>query len=328
MPSKGIMMFAHNNEQIDYFRLAIVNSFLIQKHLGLTAEQITIVTDPNSYNYGVKQLGKREVNKACKNIIQVAKDPEFKHSNIRVYKDTGFKMRDLPFYNINRADAYDLSPYDETILIDADYLIFSNALNQCWGHKNDLMMNWKYQDIMFGRKWRLERVAPMGITMYWATVVYFRKTPYAESLFDLVKHVREEREFFGDLYRFPNKLFRNDFAFSVAAHMLGGFKDKQIEQLPVTLYKTFDHDDIERVNTDGSLILYLEKPDAPGDFVLCKWDKVDLHVMNKWAINRISEGLLEYAKGKTTRVPNKKVGQPKSTKGSNRKRSNRTSVGV
>ena len=42
--------------------------------------------------------------------------------------------------------------------------------------------------------------------------------------------------------------------------------------------------------------MFLEKPKAPGDFMMTKWDSMDLHVMNKWAINRVSEELLEYVK--------------------------------
>ena len=30
--------------------------------------------------------------------------------------------------------------------------------------------------------------------------------------------------------------------------------------------------------------------------MLTKWQKVDLHVMNKWAINRISDKMLDYVK--------------------------------
>jgi len=41
--------------------------------------------------------------------------------------------------------------------------------------------------------------------------------------------------------------------------------------------------------------MYLEKPRSPGDFMLTKWQGIDLHIMNKWAINRVSEELLEYA---------------------------------
>ena len=38
------------------------------------------------------------------------------------------------------------------------------------------MMNWKFLDIMYERKDpSLDRLYDMGITMYWATVVYFPK---------------------------------------------------------------------------------------------------------------------------------------------------------
>jgi hypothetical protein len=75
---------------------------------------------------------------------------------------------------------------------------------------------------------------------------------------------------------------------------MSGFVDKGIAQLPTTLYKTFDTDDVHSAVSDDTLLLLLEKPRSPGDFMLTKWSGVDLHVMNKWAINRISDGLMEY----------------------------------
>ena len=54
---RGVIMFAHNNSEIDYFRLAVVNAFLIQKNLGV--KNVTVVTDPHSLNYGEKTLGKK-----------------------------------------------------------------------------------------------------------------------------------------------------------------------------------------------------------------------------------------------------------------------------
>ena len=74
--------------------------------------------------------------------------------------------------------------------------------------------------------------------------------------------------------------------------MISGFVDKGIPQLPTTLYKSFDTDDIHDVVDDNEIILYLEKPRSPGDFILTKWGNVDLHIMNKWAVNRISEKIL------------------------------------
>ena len=287
-------MFAHNNAEIDYFRLAVINSLLIQRHMGI--KNITVVTDPHSLAHAKSSLGDDLINQAIDNIVVVEKDKNFKSQNIRVFKDTSHTAKHLPFYNVNRCDAYDITPYDETILLDVDYLIFSDTLNQCWGHNNELMMNWRYQDIMIDRvDDTLSRLNPFGITMYWATVVYFRKTEYVESFFNCVKHVKNNTQFYKDLYRWSGNLYRNDYSFSIAAHMMSGFIDKGIPQLPTTLYKTFDTDDVHLAVDDKTLIMFLEKPRSPGDFVLTKWSGVDLHVMNKWAINRISEELLEYA---------------------------------
>jgi hypothetical protein len=289
--TRGFLMFAHNNEEIDYLRLAILNAKLIQKNTGL--KNITVVTDPHSLKHNEKTLGKKFIKSAINNLIVVEKDKKFKQKNIRLYKDTSHASKYLPFYNVNRCDAYDISPYDETILLDADYLILSDTLNHCWGHNNELMMNWKFQDIMYERKDpTLDRLYDMGITMYWATVVYFRKTEYVESFFNIVKHVRNNPQYYKDLYKWQGTLYRNDYSFSIAAHMMSGFVDKGIPQLPTTLYKSFDTDDIHSAVDENTIIMYLEKPRSPGDFMLTKWQGIDLHIMNKWAINRISEELL------------------------------------
>jgi hypothetical protein len=288
-------MFAHNNTEIDYFRLAVVNALLVQKNLGI--KNVTVVTDPHSLKQGEKTLGKRLIKKAINNIIVIEKDKKFKALNQRLYKDTSHTTKYLPFYNVNRCDAYHLSPYDETLLIDVDYLILSDTLNHCWGHNNELMMNWKYQDIMYERKDpSLARLNDMGITMYWATVVYFRKTEYVESFFNIVSHVKNNPQFYKDLYQWQGTLYRNDYSFSIAAHMMSGFVDKGIPQLPTTLYKSFDTDDIHSAIDENTIVMYLEKPRSPGDFMLTKWQDIDLHIMNKWAINRVSEELLEYAR--------------------------------
>lgn len=293
--SRGILMFAHNNSEIDYFRLAVVNALLIQRHLGI--KDITVVTDPHSLNYAINSLGRDFVDTAINNIVVVDKDSKFKQLNTRVYKDTSHTAKTLSFYNANRCDAFDISPYDETILLDVDYLVLSDTLNQCWGHNEELMMNWRYQDIMHERKDRtLNRLNDFGITMYWATVVYFRKTPYVESFFNCVKHVKENPQFYRDLYKWKGTLYRNDYSFSIAAHTMSGHVDRGISQLPTTLYKTFDTDDVHSAPDDHTLIMYLEKPSSPGSFILSRWSGVDLHVMNKWAINRVSEELINHVR--------------------------------
>ena len=291
-PKQGILMFAHNNQEINYLELAVLNGLMAQKHLGITTEQVTIVTDQSSLDF-CKSYMDKELEKAAKYIV-VDTDFIFKHSNTRLFKDTQHSPKVLPFYNLNRCDAYDLSPYQETIMVDADYLIMSDALNNCWAHNNELMMNWEYSDVMASREFpELARLNPLGITMYWATVVYFRKTPEVETFFNMVKHVKDNREYYCELYKYNDGVYRNDYSFSIAAHQWGGFHDKGVAQLPVKVYKTFDNDDIYKMEGQ-SMYLYLEKPRSPGDFMLTKWDGVDIHIMNKWALGRISQGIREY----------------------------------
>ena len=304
--SRGVIMFAHNNTEIDYIKLAYVNSLLIQKYMGLERTQITVVTDPHSLEHGKKTIGIRKLQQGFKNIVVVEKDIKFKQSNVRLYKDTSHTAKQLQFYNVNRCDAYDISPYDETLLLDVDYLIQSDALNQVWGHNNELMMNWEFQDILNERKFpALSRLGPTGVTMYWATVVYFKKSAYAETFFNFVKHVKNNKEYYGDLYKWYGNLYRNDYSFSIAAHMISGYQDKGVPQLPNKLYKTFDTDDVEEALDSNDLLLYLEKIRSPGDFILARWKGVDLHVMNKWAINRISDQLIKHLI--TAKRPAKKV---------------------
>ena len=47
---------------------------------------------------------------------------------------------------------YDISPYDETLIIDVDYPVMSDSPIQVWGFKNDFMINYDVQDIQFTRK--------------------------------------------------------------------------------------------------------------------------------------------------------------------------------
>ncbi len=287
--SKGLLYYAHNNPEIDYLKLACVSCAMAKYNLGI--ENITVVTDSNSLEYTSKNI---DVDKYIPNIILTDKDPEFKAKNFRNYRDTNHTVKTLSFYNANRCDAYQVSPYDQTIILDVDYLIMSDTLNNCWDHKNELMLHHEVQDIQFKRENTWRRVDDTGITMYWATVVYFQKTNYTESFFNIVKHVKENWAFYKDLYNIPGTLYRNDFSFSVAAHVMNGFQSEAQEQLPIEkMYKTFDWDDIHTINDINDITLFIEKVRTNADFHLCRWKDVDLHIMNKWALQRHADTLLE-----------------------------------
>jgi len=284
-------MFAHNNSEIDYFRMAYVNTKLIKEHLGVP---VCLVTDAHSLEYGESSISVTDIENTFDKIIVKDKDVEFKHRNSKIYRDTIHKQKSLSFYNLNRADAYEISPYDETILLDADYLILSDSLNQCWQSKNPLMMNYHWQDINFNRKFELDRLSSASIAQYWATVVYFKKCDYAEHFFTMCKHVRANYSYYKNLYKWAGSIMRNDFVFSIAGHILSGLRDRAIDQLPFTLYKSFDFDDIDSVLGKNSVRMLLEKHDCHGEYLLAEWRDLDLHIMNKWALNRVSNDMLEF----------------------------------
>ena len=61
------MMFAHNNDEIDYLKLAIVNAMLIKENCNI--HDITVVTNQASYDYNVDTLGKEFIHDAVSNFI-------------------------------------------------------------------------------------------------------------------------------------------------------------------------------------------------------------------------------------------------------------------
>jgi hypothetical protein len=288
--SRGVLMFAHNNAEIDYVKIACANALMVKKNLNVP---VTLVTDSGSINWAKEIMGENFINSCFENIIEVDRDYTFK--NTRNFSDTSFSTKSLQFYNANHWQAYDLSPYDETLFIDVDYLIMSSALNNCWGSNNDVMIN---HTIYSPGESTLhsKNVDDMSIALYWATVIYFRKSSLAEHLFSIVKHIQENYAYYRDLYYFTSSMFRNDHAFSIAVHMLNGFSNNEpvIKELPIPgMLMSWDTDDIKSINGINDITLYTEKINQKGTYLLSRIKNTDIHVMNKQAVNRHTNRLIE-----------------------------------
>jgi len=288
--TNGVLMYAHNNLEIDYLKIACANALMIQKNLHVP---ISLITDISTYNWGKKSLTEKFIEKCFDKIIFIDKNHRF--INERNFNDTSFTTKNLQFYNCNHWKAYELTPYDETLFIDCDYLIMSSSLNNCWGSRNDVMINHTiyspYDQILPYSK----TVDDMGIKQYWATVIYFRKSPLAKHLFSLVQHIQKNYSYYKDLYYFSSGLYRNDHAFSVAIHMLNGFNDFEsiITELPILgLLMSWDVNDIHSVKLND-IILYVERSESKGNYILSRIKDTDVHIMNKWAINRHSDELIK-----------------------------------
>lgn len=292
--TRGVLMYAHNNTEIDYFKIASANALMVQKNLQVP---VTLVTDSGSLNWGKKVLGDELVAQCFENIIKVQTNHQFR--NPRNFSDTSFTTKTLSFYNCNHWQAYDLSPYDETLFIDVDYLIMSPSLNLCWNSVHDVMINSKIYTPGKPNESYHKNIDEMGIRLYWATVIYFKKTELAEQLFSIVRHVQENYQYYKDLYCFSNGMFRNDNAFSVAIHTLNGFSNFEpvVKELPIPgLLMSWDTEDIHDVHGMNDISLYSEKEKIKGEYIITRLKNTDVHIMNKWAINRYADKLISIYK--------------------------------
>lgn len=283
--SKGIVIFASNNGLVDYIKIACASAGFVRKNLS-KFDEICLITDSKS-----QKANKRLIDKYFdRTIIQ---DASQSHPNIRLFKDTYEDSNYAPFINMGRSDIYELSPYDETLVIDGDYFVMSNTLDQVWGSENDLMINCQYRDVSGRHGGNISYIDDFSIPMYWATVFYFRKSEYTENLFTLVSHIKENYKYYYYLYNCSGTLFRNDFAFSMAVHILNGQVAGKIPSLPIDyLNNSFDLDDIFRVNSSNDIIMYCAKPDKTTEHILARFTNTDIHIMNKSAIERNIDALM------------------------------------
>ena len=282
--SKGIIIFAQNNEYVDYASQACACAGYARKNLSLV-DEICLVTNTETL-----ESKKDLINEYFDNIIVT---DAFQPENLRLFKDTIDNTEYASFKNMSRSEVYALSPYDETLVIDSDYFIMNNVLDQVWGSDNDVMINCKYRDVSERHKEHIEYLDNFSIPMYWATVFYFKKSDYAENLFTLVSHIKHNYKYYYYLYNCSGNLYRNDFAFSMALHILNGSVAFDVPSLPIEyLNNSFDLDDIFRINSHNDIIMYCADAERVTAHLLSRFTNTDLHVMNKKAIGRFIDDFL------------------------------------
>ena len=283
--TKGVLIFAHNNPQIDYGLMAIISGGLAKKNLKVP---VSLVTDKWTIAWLKESNMYSKAESIFDKIIEVEK-PVTK--NYRKLHD-GFNSQTIPFENSNRFSVWDLSPYDKTLMIDSDYLVFSTILNEYWDIDAPVMMSHSMNDITGDRAGILDnRVSETGIHMFWATTVMFDKSPESQFFFKLVDFIKDNYRYYADLFRFNPKQFRNDIAFSIAKHIMNGFETEFVYTLP-PVFTIFDKDILLDVDKE-KLIFLVDKPLDCGSFWASATEGVDVHVINKQSIIRNKDKLLE-----------------------------------
>ena len=205
---KGVLLFCFDTVDHKYHKILERCVYLLKKNLKL---EITVVTNFETFK-NLSPLGF---------INYKFIEPEI-----------GNKKNGQEWKNVDRHMAYELSPYDVTLVMDIDYFCFTDNLKQFLDTRYDFLISKNAHDLSNRNSFDMRRFSM--IDMVWATVFVFRKGNKARRIFDMVKYVKSFYSYFMDLYRITDKRFRNDYAFAIALEQANGFIS--YDTLPIKLH--------------------------------------------------------------------------------------------
>lgn len=133
--------------------------------------------------------------------------------------------------NTGRHSVFDLSPYEETLVIDADYLVNTRNLLSIFDLKWDYLLSKNYTTI--GEPITND-INNTKFKYLWATCFVFRKTNTTRLFFNMVKRIQNNWGYYRLLYNIDARNFRNDIAFTLADSILSGYSISK-NTLPYTL---------------------------------------------------------------------------------------------
>ena len=182
----GALIFARNNEEIDYVAMARWSAGNIKRHLGIPTH---IITDTASNN------------------------------NTRHFTDIG----NVTWHNHNRMDAYHLSPWDRTLVLDADYVVASDQLKVLLEIDQDFLAHRQAYDVTGKNNFEgLNYFGDNRMPMWWATVMMFRKSNHARLIFESMRMIKDNWTHYRNLYKNTTATYRNDHALSIALGIVNG----------------------------------------------------------------------------------------------------------
>lgn len=275
----GAIIFAQNNSSIDYTKLAVFAASKIAEHLKIP---VSLITDNKRWLLNTYP---------DHNFDQVIEIPSSQQVQKKKFYDGSLASKTLEWKNLSRNQVYNLTPYDRTLVIDSDYIINSSVLKSALDNNYDFQIYQNSFDLAIDRdNTEFKRINQYTIPFYWATVFVFQKNTIMEAFFNLIDYIKTNWSYYRLLYNIDSPLFRNDFAFSIAIHIMNGKTDGNFAmELPGKMIYALDSDIL--VSTDGDKMKFLtQKKDFLGEYTLVKTTGLDVHVINKMSLSRYIDG--------------------------------------
>jgi len=261
---QGVLLFAFNNEQIDYLAMAAWSARNIRRHLDLPTCVVTDVADiPVTYQFD--------------QVVTVDLQPTEQTRYFKDYKSVG------TWHNKNRSNAYELSPWDHTLVLDVDFVVASDQLKRLFNIDQDFLAHrWAY-DIAGHQAFQDNNwFGTYRMPMSWATIMCFRRSKKAELIFNTMQMIRDNWTHYRQLYQVSEHTFRNDYALSIAMNVVDGHT-LSTPSIPWQLASVTPETKLTQVDPDTYKIEY-ESSDSKPKWLLLKQD---FHAMGKRALGEI-----------------------------------------
>ena len=286
---QGVCFFVYNNNQLDYVDLLMLAARYVKEYLKLP---VCMITDNGTYNWMLESQSESDIDTYI-DYIKITND-QFK-DNPRTHRDSPWSEFTAQFQNSNKHKIWEYSPFEQTLLMDTDYIVKNDFLLQSFNNPGVSM----YNNAVSTRNDPPHRnevlLYPSGIKMWWSTVVYFDRSEFSKMFFDLWDHVADNYEFYQFLYNFPGGLFRTDYCVSIAVHILNGMEESttidNFDDMPMH-YISQDDDIIDINNKQDWICLGCDQKENWKN-LLIKHSNLDLHVMNKRALLRMKPKIME-----------------------------------
>lgn len=267
--SRGAILFAFNSPTTNYYKMAEFAAKRISKFLDLP---VSLVTDKSS----------------------VTESPGFKFDKIfYVDPDTDNKRSKDIWINKGRYQAYEISPYDETLLLDVDYIVNSDNLLKTFEMGTDFCCH-ESMDLLFQPNSEQASLSNLSYNILWATVVQFKKTKRVKHIFECMEMIQKNYDHYAYLHNFISGMYRNDYALTLAVRIANGHFLNKADVIPWNLLHVGENTNVYK-NSDSEL-------DTEYTVLFDRWNKgkirkeyitikdLDFHVLNKGNIKTWIEG--------------------------------------
>jgi hypothetical protein len=222
---KGAVLFAFNTDEVNYFKQAEVAAKRINHFLDLP---VTVITNLDS------------MSENADNVFDKI---------IFTKEDSSNTLRKKTWINKNRYEAFESSPYDQTLLLDTDYVINSNKLLKTFDLPTDICAHKSVLYLMNGMV-TTQNLSEQSFETFWATVVNFKKTKKVKQIFESMKMIQENYLHYSSLHNFVSHPYRNDYALTLAKRLANGHFENENETIPWALVHIGEHTFVNKNNTD------------------------------------------------------------------------------